>query len=143
MQKGNSVMAWSTPKTDWTASDSFNIGDYNRIKNNLKYLHDESELIYGAYGITDMGSDISGYTGFWDVAKFNAFENNLQTINEHMIDSPIGQKMTFYPNGVFIGYAELNRIENATLTLKATIDGWYEAMATLPFRLGAKRALRV
>ena len=106
-------------------------------------MHDESENIYGEYSIISMGSDIASYAGFWDVEKFNAIETNLQTINEHMIDAPIGQKMTFYPNGVFIGYAELNRIENATLTLKATIDGWYEAMATLPFRLGAKRALRV
>lgn len=136
-------MAWSTPKTNWTATDSFNIADYNRIKNNLQYLHDESESIYGEYDIIDMGSDISSYAGYWDVTKFNAFEQNLNTINEHMIDANIGQPMTFYPNGVFIGFAELNRIENATLTLKATIDGWYEAMAMLPFRLGAKRALRV
>jgi len=136
-------MAWSTPKTNWSATDSFNIADYNRIKNNLQYLHDESELIYGEYDIIDMGSDISSYAGYWDVAKFNAFEQNLNTINEQMINANIGQPMTFYPNGVFIGFAELNRIENATLTLKATIDGWYEAMATLPFRLGAKRALRV
>ena len=136
-------MAWSTPKTNWTATDSFNIADYNRIKNNLKYLHDESELIYGSYSITDMGSDLSSYAGFWDVSKFNSFEQNLKTINEHMISSDIGQPMTFYENGGFITYAELNRIESATVILKSVIDGWYEAMATLPFRLGAKRALRV
>ena len=136
-------MAWSTPKTDWTATDSFNIADYNRIKNNLDYLHDESEIIYGEYDITDMGSDLASYAGYWDVAKFNAFEQNLDTINRHMINASIGQPMTFYDNGVFIGYAELNRIENATVILKSIIDGWYEAMATLPFRLGAKQALRV
>lgn len=136
-------MAWSTPKTNWTATDSFNIADYNRIKNNLKYLHDESEIIYGEYAIVDMGSDISSYAGYWDVAKFNAFENNLQTINEHMINASIGTKMTFYENGMFIGFAELNRIENATVTLKSIIDGWYEARTALPFRLGAKRALKV
>ena len=136
-------MAWSTPKTDWSATDSFNIADYNRIKNNLQYLHDESEIIYGEYDIVDMGSDISSYAGYWDVAKFNAFENNLQTINERMINASIGTKMTFYENGTFIGFAELNRIESATVTLKSIIDGWYEARTALPFRLGAKRALRV
>lgn len=136
-------MAWSTPKTDWSATDSFNIADYNRIKNNLQYLHDESEIIYGEYSIVDMGSDIASYAGYWDVAKFNAFENNLQTINEHMINASIGTKMTFYENGTFIGFAELNRIESATVTLKSIIDGWYEARTALPFRLGAKRALRV
>lgn len=137
------MATWTTPKTNWTATDRFNIVDYNRIKNNLQYLHDESEDIFGEYSIIDMGSDISSYGSYWDVAKFNAFETNLQTINENMLNASIGSKMTFYANGVFITYTELNRIENATLTLKATIDGWYGAMATLPFRLGGKSALRV
>lgn len=134
---------WITPKTDWVATDRFNISDYNRIKNNLQYIHDESEKIYGEYSIVDMGSDLDSYGGYWSADNFNAFENNLHTINEHMLNASIGTKMTFYPNGAFIGYAELNRIESVTLTLKSTIDGWYEAMATLPFRLGAKRAMRV
>lgn len=137
------MATWTTPKTNWIASDSFNISDYNRIKNNLQYLHDESENIFGQYAIIDMGSDISSYAGYWNVDLFNAIESNLQTINEHMLNLPIGAKLTFYPNGVFIGYAELNRIENASIMLKSTIDGWYEAMAILPFRLGAKNALRV
>lgn len=137
------MATWTTPKTNWTATDRFNIVDYNRIKNNLQYLHDESEDIFGEYSIIDMGSDISSYESYWNVSNFNAFETNLQTINENMLNASIGSKMTFYANGVFITYTELNRIESATVTLKATIDGWYEAMATLPFRLGAKSALRV
>ena len=137
------MATWTTPKTDWSSTDRFNIGDFNRIKNNLQYLHDESETIYGEYDITDMGSDISTYSGYWNVAIFNAIETNLQTINEHMINASIGTKMTFYENGMFIGFAELNRIENATVTLKSIIDGWYEARTALPFRLGAKRALKV
>lgn len=136
-------MAWSTPKTDWSPTDSFNIDDFNRIKNNLKYLHDESEMIYGEYSIVDMGADISSYAGFWDVSKFNIIEQNLITINEHMNGQNIGQALTFYENGVFITFSELNRIEGVSMNLKAIIDGWREAMATLPFRMGAKNALRV
>ena len=135
-------MAWSTPKTNWLATDSFNIADYNRIKNNLQYLHDESEIIYGEYDIADMGSDISSYAGYWDVAKFNIIEQNLITINTHMNGGNIGQALTFHPNGVFITFNELNRIEGVSATLKSIIDGWHEAMATLPFRMGAKEALR-
>lgn len=136
-------MSWTTPKTDWVASDHFNISDFNRIKNNLSYLHTESQQIWGEYEIVDMGSDMSDYSATWDVAKFNAFENNLETINRNMLNKDIGLKKTFYVNGKFIDYAELNRIERATVTLKATIDGWYEAMATLPIRLGARKAFRV
>ena len=130
-------MAWTTPKTDWASTDTFNITDFNRIKNNLNYLHDESESMFGEqYPIIDMGSDLSSYAGFWDVSKFNAIEQNLATINEHLISSDIGSTLTFYENGTFITYGELNRIESATVTLKATIDGWYEGMNILPFRLG-------
>ena len=137
------MATWTTPKTDWAVTDSFNIGDYNRIKNNLTYLHEESEHIYGAYAIVDMGANITTYNGYWDVDKFNAFESNLDTINQHMLSLDIGTKLTFYPNGGFIGFAELNRIESACLLLKSAIDGWYEAMATLSFRLGNKGGLRV
>ena len=137
------MATWTTPKTDWTANDRSNITDFNRIKNNLQYLHDESEVIYGEYSISSMGSDISSYAGFWDVSKFNIIEQNLITINTHMNGDDIGQALTFYTNGVFISYGELNRIEGVSARLKSIIDGWREAMATLPFRMGAKEALRV
>lgn len=130
---------WINPKTDWTIDDRFNIEDYNRIKNNLNYLHRKSEDIYGEYAIEDMGADVISHAGFWDVDTFNKFESNLETINAHMINADIGLKQTFYPNGVFIGHAELNRMENAILTLKAVIDGWYEAMPVLSFRLGGQQ----
>ena len=35
-------MAWINPKTDWTKNDRFNYSDYNRIKNNLNYLHEKT-----------------------------------------------------------------------------------------------------
>lgn len=135
-------MAWTEPKTDWSLNDFFNLSDFNRIKNNLNYLHEESQKIWGDYQIADMGADLTDYTAFWEVALFNAIEDNLETINRHMLNATIGNKQTFYPNGKFIGYAELNRIESATVTLKATIDGWYEGMAILPFRLGNKGGVR-
>ena len=33
-------MAWSTPKTNWKLYSKFNIEDFNRIKNNIAYLHE-------------------------------------------------------------------------------------------------------
>ena len=32
---------WNEPKTDWKETDRFNIQDFNRIKNNLAYLHEQ------------------------------------------------------------------------------------------------------
>lgn len=136
-------MSWLEPKTDWVAQDHFNISDFNRIKNNLQYIYEASKLIWGDYDIVSMGSDMSDYSAFWDVSKFNAIEANLDTINSHMLNANIGNRQTFYENGLFIGYEEVNRIERATVQLKATIDGWYEAMDYLPFRLGAKKGFKV
>ena len=31
-------MGWTTPKTNWTKTDFFNLSDYNRIKNNLPIM---------------------------------------------------------------------------------------------------------
>ena len=135
-------MSWITPKIDWSATDRFNIVDYNRIKNNLNYLWEESQKIWGEYDIEDMGANLTSYASYWRYQDFNRFENNLETINNHMLRDNFGAKQTFYPNGVFIGFEELNRIENACLTMKATIDGWYEAMAILPFRLGNKGGIK-
>ena len=39
-------MAWITPKTNWISTDRFNIADYNRIKNNLEYLHEYAQRFY-------------------------------------------------------------------------------------------------
>lgn len=135
-------MSWITPKTDWVSTDHFNIVDYNRIKNNLNYLHEQSQLIWGEYDISDMGSDITSNEVRWQASRFNQFEANLDTINQHMLNRDIGIRQTFYDNGIFIKYSELNRIENATLLMKTIIDGWYEAMATLPFVLGNKKGVK-
>lgn len=129
---------WTQPKTDWTAGDFFNNEDFNRIKNNLNYLHEKSQLIWGEYEIIDMGEDSTEYDSAWSPNSFNAFENNLDTINEHMLNQNYGIKQTFYYNGLFIGSTELNRLESAILSLKRVIDGWYEGMETLPYRLGAR-----
>ena len=123
-------------------SDTFNISDYNRIKNNLQYVYENSQMIFGEYDIIDMGADVESVAVMWDVAVFNAFESNIDTINQHMLNYDLGVKKTFYANGVFITYDELNRLESGTELLKNIIDGWIEGMAMLPFRLGAKRAIK-
>ena len=118
-------MAWTTPKTNWTATDRFNsVVDYNRIKNNIQWLLDKAEeLLIIVIDYVDMGSDVSGYTGFRRASEFNAFEENIDTVNETVLYKDYGESQTFYPNGHFIDYNELNRIESATVGIKATVDG--------------------
>ena len=133
---------WRTPKTDWTETDAFNLKDYKRIRNNLLFLRNKISGIWGAFNIADMGNDQSDPKYIWEVQYFNAIEENLETINKRMIIvKNYGYKQTFYNNGAFIGFSELNRIESATLQMKQIIDGWEAGLRRLPFRLGAPQGL--
>lgn len=134
-------MSYIEPKTDWVATDRFNISDYNRIKNNLVYLHEKACIVFGEFEIEDMGEDITTYTGLWDFADFNKFENNLDTINLNMLSEDYGVKKTFYGNSPFITYEELNRIENAIVRMNTIIEGWYEGLYKLEFTVGRPKGI--
>ena len=132
---------WQTPKTNWTNSDRFNMEDYNRIKNNLHYLWEEVCDMWQEFEIEDMGEDITSYKQDYNFVYFNAFESNVDIINKNMFTQNYGMKQNFYPNGVFIKFDELNRIESAILKMKQIIDGKKAGMKRLPFRLGAPKGL--
>lgn len=133
---------WRAPKTDWTETDAFNLQDYKRIRNNLLFLRNKISGIWGAFNIADMGNDQSDPKYIWKVQYFNAIEENLETINKRMIIvKNYGFKQTFYNNGAFIGFSELNRIESATLQMKRIIEGWEAGLRRLSFRLGAPKGL--
>ena len=89
-----------------------------------------------------MGNDQTSHKYIWKVQYFNAIEENLEIINRHsLIVKNYGYKQTFYNNGAFIGFSELNRIENATLQMKRIIEGWEAGLQRLSFRLGAPKGL--
>ena len=132
---------WQTPKTNWTNSDRFNTEDYNRIKNNLRYLWEEVCDMWQEFEIEDMGEDITSYKQDYNFVYFNAFESNVDIINKNMFTQNYGMRQNFYPNGVFIKFDELNRIESAILKMKQIIDGKKAGMKRLPFRLGAPKGL--
>lgn len=109
-------MAWTTPKTNWQATDRFNITDFNRIKNNLLYFLQDDTYVKYSETVTPI-ADMTSYEPIYNVDDFNTIETWLD-----MIASAYGQdfglRKTFYANGVFIDFNELNRIEKASSTLK-------------------------
>lgn len=135
-------MAWQEPKTDWAADDLMNYRDYNRIKGNLEYLWAEACELYGTFSVMDMGPDIASYAEDWKVRYFNAFEANIDEINKHIFTQDYGIRQTFYENGPFIRYTELNRIERALLGMKQMIDGAKAGRSRLAFRLGAPKGFK-
>lgn len=137
------VSKWSTPKVNWKPTDRFKYIDYNRIKNNLEYLHEKAVELYKQFGVQDMGEDYTSYKQYFYADQFNLFEKNLEIINNNVFIQNFGQSQTFYPNGVFIDYEELNRIENAILSIKTILDNQEAGLKRLPFRLGAFREVRI
>lgn len=137
------VSLWHTPKTNWTINDRFNYVDYNRIKNNLTYLHELAQEVYKQFSIVDMGADIEDYTGWFTAASFNNFESNLDTINKNIFTQDYGVSQRFFDNGQFIKWDELNRIESATLQMNDLLERQKATLRKLPFRLGAFREVRI
>ena len=136
-------MAWETPKTDWTSTDRFNISDYNRIKNNIRFLEEVGNEVYKSFEIADMGEDKTNYAGYWTPAEFNLFESNLELLKQNFPMSDIGVSKTFFENGPFIDYQELNRIESAILRYYNMAILQREIIPRLAFRLGNVKGVKL
>ena len=109
-------MAWTTPKTDWTAEDFFNVADYNRIKNNLAYLCEVGMMLYGNFDIAELGID-KNLGDFFTAGNIDAWEYDLDQVNTNTVDQDYGVTPRYNANDKMPNYAELNRIESASLSL--------------------------
>ena len=151
-------MAWQTPKTDWKAEydaaglfvgDFFNVTDYNRIKNNLLYLRelaaefleDVPVIVVGIdkHLPSNANPDFDNDHFFAD--EFNLIEDALEALDNAIPFADYGDKQIFTDNGKFIDYAELNRIESASLDMYNLLASSIAGRRRLAFRLGARRAV--
>lgn len=137
------VTRWHTPKTNWTINDRFNYVDYNRIMNNLIYLHEEAVKLWKPFDIEDMGAEIWDNVTSWKVKYFNAWEKNLDKINSVILTKDYGFSQQFFSNGAFIQWNELNRIEGAILSMREILDRQKLGLMKLSFRLGNFKGVRV
>ena len=136
---------WITPKTDWYGAysngvysgDRFNYNDYNRIKNNLEYLHDLAESFYNSFDINDVGDD-KEMGDFYYADEINAMEENLVTITNNSLNIDYGDAPTYEANGLTPDYTELNRLESAILDLYEKLNNAYAGRRKLTFYLGDK-----
>ena len=137
------AIEWTEPKTNWSATDRFNISDFNRIKNNLKWLHNKSIELYRDFAIEDMGEDITSYESYWNVNYFNAFETNVDKINSEIYSQNFGISQKFFENGPFIKWEELNRIENACFSMKKILQNQEASLRKMAFRFGSMKGVNV
>lgn len=140
-KEGDGGMSWETPKTDWTADDRFDAPNYNRIKNNLAFLHDMAQALYKEFNIEDMGLD-KDYSSFYYADEINLLADNLETINSNAYPLDIGEKTVYVQNQAFIAYADLNRIESAILRIYRLLSEQRANKARLKFRLGNRKGVK-
>lgn len=118
------MATWKTPKTDWYGAtvdgeytgDRFNATDYNRIKNNIDYLHDLAVALFDDFSITDMGNDKT-YSDYFYADEINTMWTNVKTINSNSVKQSYPSIRTYAENGTTMTYDELNIIESAILDL--------------------------
>lgn len=119
---------WQTPKTNWAIQpyvngryqgDWFNIGDYNRIIGNLRYLHAAGQNVYAAvFSILGLSSAL--ISGFPLAGDINALEDSLFALTDNTYAPPTYTgKKAWAAGGVTPTVADLNRIEQACADLYA------------------------
>lgn len=122
---------WQTPKIDWEIKpfvngrymgDWFNVEDYNRIIDNLRYLHAAGQNVYTVvFDILGMSSqDRSGFPCAGDI---NALEESLYRITTNTYAPPdyAGQAI-WTSNGKTPTADDLNRIERACVAVYAKLN---------------------
>lgn len=126
---------WQQPKTDWQASDFFNIQDYNRIKSNLEEIWERAILIWPEFAIEDMGADKTYQDYGFYADEINRFEANIDHIREGTFPFAVGNRKTFYDNQPFVDGKELNRIEEACRLIYSNIQSGIRGRRYLGFAL--------
>jgi len=107
------MATWTEPKTDWQATDPLTYQDYNRIKNNLEYLNDIYNELYGEYDI-DFGDDMA-IDQMYKASSWNKFEDCIEHFQRSGTIHVIGEKSVYEDNGHLPNFNQLNRIEELTL----------------------------
>lgn len=109
-------MPWTTPKTDWTNSDSYNYGDINRVESNT--LHMKSLLDSLGYAVPSLVT-VTNRTviSYDDLPSVNRLEANLNTLKQSFITPSNWQAtITWTPSTAFT-HTHANRWEQSLLDL--------------------------
>lgn len=139
---------WLEPKTDWQVSydsdgnytgDYFNFDDYNRIKNNVKYLRKLALVLYLDFKYEEMGDDKFGYSDLPYASEFSLIESNLESIKNNSFAFYSANSKRWYGNMPTLNYQDLNRIESACLSMYDGLNKQLKSKDKLGIRLGYQR----
>lgn len=127
--------AYMETKTNWKSSDFFNVQDYNRIKRNLNDIRWLALTLWPDFTFEEMGEDKSYEDYSFYADEINRFEANVEHICQGTFPFQVGERQTFYDNTPFIGWKELNRLEEACRLMYSNIKSRDNGRKMLPFTL--------
>lgn len=122
-------------KTNWKSSDFFNVQDYNRIKRNLNDIRWLALTLWPEFTFEEMGEDKNYQDYSFYADEINRFEANVEHICQGTFPFQVGERQTFYDNTPFIGWKELNRLEEACRLMYSNIKSRDNGRKMLPFTL--------
>lgn len=127
--------AYMETKTNWKSSDFFNVQDYNRIKRNLNDIRWLALTLWPEFTFEEMGEDKNYQDYSFYADEINRFEANVEHICQGTFPFQVGERQTFYDNTPFIGWKELNRLEEACRLVYSNIKSRDNGRKMLPFTL--------
>ena len=127
--------AYMETKTNWKSSDFFNVQDYNRIKRNLNDIRWLALTLWPEFTFEEMGEDKNYQDYSFYADEINRFEANVEHICQGTFPFHVGERQTFYDNTPFIGWKELNRLEEACRLVYSNIKSRDNGRKMLPFTL--------
>lgn len=133
---------WTNPKTDWGvttdssgnyAGDYYCWKDFNRQKNNLLYLIEYAETMYGNISSALSGIADKNYTDWIYADEMNEIEKALSALDSATYKNGyVSDEHIYTENGPMPDYKELNRIESACVKLKSQLDTQQSGLKMLP-----------
>ena len=130
-------------KTNWVANDELLPEQFNRIIDNLEEINilALASSGMGNTSLEELDLIISGYSASEDTVYLATWFNNIEA-NVSLLAKIVGftwAKLTFYPNGQFIKWSELNRLEEEMEYLYGVYANIINHAVRLPVTLGMRR----
>ena len=111
-------MAWTTPKTNWIGTDTFNASDWLRIVGNVKYIADSLSVAYTPFTSVTDGETLLTSKNRNDVTDM--LEILYATLSASWERGYVAPRTDY---GSTWNSRDLNIIENMLLNMKKQIDG--------------------
>ena len=129
-------------KTNWAKTDYLLPAQFNRIVSNLEEINVLALATKGSGNtqLQSLDNTISNYSANENTVYLASLFNNIE-INVQLLASLVGItwiRLAFYPNGQFIKWSELNRLEREMEHLYGIYANILDHAVRLPITLGAR-----